>query len=209
MIIPPVPVWESLAPALASVIVLLFKFFGWFYKEVKGKQLVVLGMPRAGKTRFYRFLQNKPYEEGETGIEPYEEFEYKKTNGETIIIKKGEDIGGSEDYVKPYYEKMIMESDILVFCFDISKYMSDSNYEREVNARFDYIWRRFKDLKLKKENFVKLASHKDELKDPRSFVKEFDQLLKRKPYFKDFKYNFFTVDMTNKKDLEFVIKKIF
>ena len=59
-------------------IAVMLKVFGWFYKEVNGKDLVVLGMKGAGKTRFYRYLQNKPFIESSTAREEYEEFEFRK-----------------------------------------------------------------------------------------------------------------------------------
>ena len=104
MIFFPIPVWLFLSPA----IIYILKLIGWFYRKVKGKRLAVLGMKGAGKTRFYRYLQNKPYIEGESGVDEYEEFEYKKQDGMTIYIRKGKDIGGSEDYIN-LYEDMIKE----------------------------------------------------------------------------------------------------
>ena len=142
MIINPVQVWLIISP----VIIYFLMLIGWFFRKVQGKSLVVLGMKGAGKTRFYRFLQNKPFIEGESGIDEYEEFEYKKQDGKTIYIRKGKDIGGSEDYINQY-EDMIKKCDILVFCFDLNRYLSDSTYEKQVNARFDFVCRKFKELK--------------------------------------------------------------
>ena len=67
-------------PIIAAVTIAILTTLGWYYKKVKGKSLVVLGMKGAGKTRFYRFLQNKPYIESETEVEEYEEFVYRKKN---------------------------------------------------------------------------------------------------------------------------------
>ena len=185
------------------------KSIGWYYSKVKGKRLAVLGMKGAGKTRFYRYLQNKPYVEGESGIDEYEEFEFKKQDGKTIYIRKGKDIGGSEDFINQY-EDMIKECDILVFCFDIKRYLSDSTYEKQANARFEFVCRKFKELNRSKGNFVKIASHLDETKDPKSAIKQFNNLLKEKSYYNEFKYNlFFCADMTSRKDLEKIVKKIF
>ena len=204
MIINPVPVWLIISP----VIIYFLMLIGWFFRKVQGKSLVVLGMKGAGKTRFYRFLQNKPFIEGESGIDEYEEFEYKKQDGKTIYIRKGKDIGGSEDYINQY-EDMIKKCDILVFCFDLNRYLSDSTYEKQVNARFDFVCRKFKELKRSKGNFVKIASHMDEINDPKNAIKQFDSLLKKKSYYKEFRYNFCPVDMTNRKDLEKIENKIF
>ena len=204
MIFFPIPVWLFLSPA----IIYILKLIGWFYRKVKGKRLAVLGMKGAGKTRFYRHLQNKPYIEGESGVDEYEEFEYKKQDGKTIYIRKGKDIGGSEDYIN-LYEDMIKECDILVFCFDIKRYLSDSTYEKQVNVRFEFVCRKFKELNRPKGNFVKIASHIDEAKDPMSAIKQFNNLLKKKSYYKEFIYNIYPVNMTNKKDLEKIENKIF
>ena len=206
MIINPIPVWVYI---LAPTLIYLLKLIGWFYRKVKGKRLAVLGMKGAGKTRFYRFLQKRPYIEEETAIDDYEEFEYKTNDGKTIIIEKGKDIGGSEDYVRPLYENIIKDCDILVFCFDLKRYLSDSTYEKQVNVRFEFVCRKFKELKRSKGNFVKIASHIDEIKDPKNAIKQFHSLLKKKSYYKEFIYNFFPVDTTNSKNLEQIVNKIF
>ena len=49
----------------------------------------------------------------------------------------------------------------------------------------------------------------DEINDPKNAIKQFDSLLKKKSYYKEFRYNFFPVDMTNRKDLEKIENKIF
>ena len=165
-------------------------------------------MKQSGKTRFYRYLQGKPYVESETTVEPYEEFEYMKKNGDSIIIKKGKDIGGSEDFTD-YYESMIKESDILVFCFDMSKYLKDSKYEKKANARFEFICKKNKELGRSKANFVKLATHMDQISNSKNAIKEFNARIEKKYYKNDFKYNMFPIDITNTKDLERVIDKIF
>jgi GTPase SAR1 family protein len=206
MIINPVPVWVYI---LSPALILLLKMFGWFYRKVKGKRLVVLGMKEAGKTRFYRFLQNKPYVEEESEVDNYEEFVYKKKNGETVLIKKGIDIGGSEDYVKPHYERMIAENDILIFCFDISKYLIDMAYMKQVNYRFEFISRKYKELKKDKYNFVKLATHVDKTPNPKEAFKKFNSMIEKKEYKIDFKKNLFLVDVTNKDELQKIVDKIF
>jgi GTPase SAR1 family protein len=202
MIINPVQVWVYI---LSSALIL----FGWFYRKVKGKRLVVLGMKGAGKTRFYRFLQNKPYVEEETEVDNYEGVVYKKKNGETVLIKKGKDIGGSEDYVKQYYEKMIAENDILIFCFDISRYLIDTAYMKQVNNRFEFISRKYKELKKDKYNFVKLATHVDKTPNPKEALKKFNSMIEKKDYKIDFKKNLYPVDVTNEQELQKVVDKIF
>ena len=195
---------------LISILIgFLVSMLGWRYRKVKGKRLVVLGMKEAGKTRFYRFLQNKPYVEEETEVDNYEEFYYNKNNGETVLIKKGIDIGGSEDYVKPYYERMIAENDILIYCFDISRYLIDTAYMKQVNYRFEFISRKYKELEKDKYNFVKLATHIDKTPNPKEAVKKFDSMIEKKEYKTDFKRNLFPVDVTNKQEMQKIVDKIF
>lgn len=180
----------------------------WFlYKKIKGKNLVVLGMKGSGKTRFYRFLQGKPYIEGETEQEEYGGFAYKKKDGETIFIKKGIDIGGGDCFVKDNYEDMIYNCDCLVFCFDMPLYLSNAEYEKDVNSRIDFVWRKFKDRKIDERNFVTLASHttpgdKDSINKMKEKIKDKE--------FKNFcRINFFPVDMTDEECLKNVVNKIF
>lgn len=180
----------------------------FLYKKIKGKNLVVLGMKGSGKTRFYRFLQGEPYIEGETEKEKYEEFAYKKKDGETIFIKKGVDISGGENFVKDNYAQMINNCDCLVFCFDMPRYLSNEKYEKEVNRRIDFVWEKFKDRKIDESNFVTLASHTTPRGDKDSKMK-FIKKIKNKG-FKDFcRANFFMVDMTDEECLKEVVNKIF
>lgn len=207
---------------LPPILVLFPASFGFLYKKIKGKNLVVLGMKGSGKTRFYRFLQGKPYIEGETEQEEYGGFAYKKKDGETIFIKKGIDIGGGEDFIKDY-EKMIENCDCLVFCFNLPQYLSDNEYEKSVNSRIDFVWRKFKDKKIAERNFVwrkfkdrkiaernfvTLASHTTPGGDKDSKTK-FKSKIKGKE-FEDFcRINFFMVDMTDEECLKDVVNKIF
>lgn len=193
-----------LIPVLGDFGFILARFL---YKKIKGKNLVVLGMKGSGKTRFYRFLQGKPYIEGETEKEEYEEFAYRKKDGGTIFIKKGIDIGGGDYFVKDNYKDMIYKCDCLVFCFDMPLYLSNEEYEKDVNSRIDFVWRKFKDRKIDERNFVTLASHTTPGdKDSKT---KFKSKIKGKE-FEDFcRINFFMVDMTDEECLKGVVNKIF
>ena len=104
---------------------------------------------------------------------------------------------------------MITKSDILVFCFDLKNYLDEPAYERQVNARFDFINDKFKKLNKRKANFVKLATHKDQLSSVEDAIKEFELRIKKKRYNIGFRINLFPIDLTKKEDCDLVLNKIF
>lgn len=181
--------------------------------KIKGKKLAVLGMKDAGKTRFYRFLQGKEYIEGvdeESGQNEIESFTYTCSNGSIIKIQKGYDYSGARDYVKTFYEDLLKDSDVVVFVFDLHKFLNDMEYQKETNSIASLI----NEMNYKKCNIVKIASHKDEFDLPRQTINSI---------FTDFKYaiqgkrywnailgcNLFFADMRNKDELKIIADKIF
>ena len=106
-------------------------------RKIQGKKLAVLGMKNAGKTRFYRFLQNKEYIEGYdevTEISSIESFTYTCSNGSKIKIQKGYDYGGARDLIKAHYEDLLKDSDIVVFVFDLHRFLNDMEYQKDTNS---------------------------------------------------------------------------
>lgn len=176
-------------------------------KSVHGKHLAVLGMKGAGKTRLYCFMRNIKYKEEATGKNEYPSFDYTKSDGTKVRIEKGYDIGGGEDFIRDNYEKMMKDSDIVIFVFDISKYFSDTEeYQRQTNSRFDFINKKISE----NENKVIIGSHLDQLKsEKRETIKDrFLKNIKDKPYSGMFTVNFFLADITNNEQIKGIIDKI-
>ena len=181
--------------------------------KIKGKKLAVLGRKDAGKTRFYRFLQGKEYIEGvdnETEQDDIESFTYTCSNGSKIKIQKGYDYGGGRDYVKAHYKELLKDSDIVVFVFDLHKFLNDMEYQKETNSIASLI----NEMNYKKCNIVKIASHKDEFDLSKQKIKsiftDFKNAIKGKKYWDAMlDCNFFFADMRNNDELKTIADKIF
>ena len=171
-----------------------------------GKTLAVLGMQASGKTQFYKTLQNLEYTGYEaTSVNEYEGFDIKLTD-RTIHIKKGKDIGGTEAYIKQYYEKMISENEIVVFVFDVYAYLNDGAYLRNANARFDFV-----NQHRNEKSVVILGSHLDKFpkKERKTVIGKVQQMNKDKAYAGLFSVNFFVADIRNKEAVQEIVEKIF
>ena len=94
------------------------------FDDPKKNKLGILGMQGAGKTRFLSFLRNKIFIEGQTNRSGYEEFTYQLSNGKKIFIKSGVDIGGGTMY-RVDYNKIIDESDVILYFFDINNFIKE------------------------------------------------------------------------------------
>ena len=173
---------------------------------VRGKTLAVLGMQASGKTQFYKTLQNLEYTGYEaTSINEYKGFDIKLTD-RTIHIQKGKDIGGTEAYIKQYYEKMITDNEVVVFVFDVYAYLNDGTYSRNTNARFDFI-----NQHRNEKDIVILGSHLDKFpkKERKAVIGKVQQMNKDKIYAGLFSVNFFVADIRNKDAVQEIAEKIF
>ncbi len=197
--------------------------FGGGTTTVEGKSIGVLGMPEAGKTQFYKTLKNEKYLTHEaTATEDYPEFDF-KINNKSIKVKPGRDIGGGEHYIFSYYAKFISEKDIIVFVFDVKRYIEDYKYQRDVRDRLDFIWRRLTEKSgvvgsvamsthYIQTKFILFASHFDQLtKDQQSKAKgllhktvegkDFEQMFHNNMYIVDLRDRNLLFEIFNKTNL--------
>ena len=178
---------------------------------VKGKKIVVLGMQGAGKTMFYRFLQGKRYVEGEsaeTVNEPYDGFDYTKSDGTKVHIRGGYDYGGSEKLAKEINERLVNENETIFFFFDFYEYNKNPSYKRKTNSRLNFIMKIIEDKQL----YV-IATHIDLIEDStilKNSKKDFQGYLIEKGYSDKIpEGQFALVNMTDKKQLRKVVDKLF
>lgn len=191
---------------VGAAIILANVIYATVTEIVGGKTLAVLGMQASGKTQFYKTLQNLEYTGYEaTSVNEYEGFDIKLTD-RTIHIKKGKDIGGTEAYIKQYYEKMISENEIVVFVFDVYAYLNDGAYLRNANARFDFV-----NQHRNEKSVVILGSHLDKFpkKERKTVIGKVQQMNKDKAYAGLFSVNFFVADIRNKEAVQEIVEKIF
>lgn len=179
--------------------------------SLKGKSVGILGMPQAGKTRLLRILQGRSYNDYvQTATEDYDEFVAKVgANGEKEVkIQQGRDIGGTQEYIKEYYDKFIQEKDITFFLFDAKKYLENDKYANDVRARLAFMFRRLKEKYLNeselKARYTILATHTDCLSETQ--LKDLKNLLQssvaNKPYSLLFHNNLGAVDLTKTQEVK-------
>lgn len=180
------------------------------FKDPKKNKLGVLGMRGAGKTRFLSHLRNIPFVERNTGRELYKPFIYKSGN-KSISIDAGLDIGGDNFFVHEY-NKIITNSDVILYFFDIFKYLDNNslaegvNYRRVCNSRFEHVYSAGKGMKI---SVVFVGTHIDRCQKVEAKVKsEFLSLVEGKPYFPVLKRVEF-IDLTNTKQLRDFIQEKF
>lgn len=181
--------------------------------KVIGKSLGILGMQEAGKTQVLRNLQNKPYSKYEaTSTDDYSSFKI-NIGGREITIQQGRDIGGDERYIKDYYEDFIKHKDIILFVFDVAKYLKDFHYAQNVRVRLDFVYNKLK-MKLPdgtseavgesvlKRKHLTIGSHADNLSDEekKSALSKLQESVKGKPYSIMFHNNLLLCDLTKKVD---------
>lgn len=181
------------------------------YKDKKNdkKKLGILGMQRAGKTRFLSYLRNEPFIDKSTEKYNYKPFTY-KIDGKKIHIDKGEDIGGGNIY-RYEYNCIIKKSDVIFYFFDISKYLNNSpysneGYRRACNSRIEHI---NSDKKESKNNTIIVGTHIDLCSKSKAKVKsEFLKLNENKSYYPILK-NIELIDLTDEKQIQNFTKKVF
>jgi len=180
-----------------------------FWNDPKKNKLGVLGMQQAGKTRFLRFLQNKPFIEGQTSRDSHEEFKYKLNDEKEIIISSGIDLGG-ENLYRGEYNKIIKENDLILYFFDIDKYIKNpfensEYYQRGCNSRFEHIYSQ----NINNNKTIIIATHRDKFKFSDIEMKRtFENLIQNKSYkeiLKDVKY----INLTSKTEIENLVNAIF
>lgn len=193
-------------------------YFIWRYYEsqsgqklqpIKGIKLGILGMKGAGKTRLYSYLNPKmEYVEGQTYMEPYSSFSYKKKDGTIVNIEEGIDIGGGEDEAKEFMHQFLQEKDSIIFIFDICKYSKNMKYKEITNARIDYI----NSCRREGTKICFLLSHVDMLGNTlqtAKIISSFQKEMKDKPYGTIVLNNFAPVNITDSNQLMTIENKLF
>lgn len=192
--------------------------------KLVGKSLGILGMQEAGKTQILRNFQGKPYRQYEaTSTEDYSEFET-KIGDRTIKFQQGRDIGGGDMYIRDYYEDFIKNKDIILFVFDVYRYLRNSDYAKDVRARLDFIYDKLNRKKadgvndelwsiLLNKKYMTIGSHMDKLSESeqKSAISSLQASVKAKPYSPMFHNNLLLCDLTKRDDFLKLLseKKIF
>lgn len=175
--------------------------------KVKGTTLAVLGMQMAGKTLFYNQLRKIAFTADYVatgGMKDVDAFDLRLKN-RTVRIEKCKDIGGGDDYVRPYYEKLLNEKDIAIFLFNVSSYINDKGQRDRINARIEFVHRH------STKSLALIGTHLDLFsKSERSgvLISQVQNMVKNKDYAIRFSNNFFVVDLRDIKSVLEIMEKI-
>lgn len=194
--------------AIATTVVVVVKTINKF----SGTSIGVLGMPESGKTQFLMNLQGKGEKyknEGYQGTskDEYKKFTYTTNDNKKYKIKGGTDIGGDIYNIKPYYEPFLKNKDICIFLFDIQKYKDNSKYRMETNVRLDFINNHVKDA----SECAIIGTHVDKVKieERLSIITIVQKFVEGKEYARLLNNNFFACNLTNEKDMNELVNKLF
>lgn len=147
--------------AVTAAVTLLVKKNG---PAKKIKDLVLLGLPSAGKTTFLKRLKSEMISEDESTTmneKKTGEFTF-KFNGQKILIKNVTDTPGANRYTHEY-EKYKNFNGYIYFFFNVNGYLRYLENERITNARLDQIYHVFKDKIDKNEVYI-IGTHIDLLR---------------------------------------------
>lgn len=179
--------------------------------KFSGTSIGVLGMPESGKTQFLMNLQGKGEMYKNKGYQGTSKDEYKKftftIGNKKYKIKGGTDIGGDVYYIKFYYETFLNNKDICIFLFDIQKYKDNLEYRKKTNTRLDYINRHIKNA----YECAIIGTHVDKVKieERLSIITDVQKFVEGKEYARLLNNKFFACNLTNEKDMNELVNKLF
>lgn len=184
---------------------LVFKAFGSIWGNKKEVGMAVLGIDQSGKTTWYDYLCKTNRNEKGTTKDDIDAFTLKFDDGKKVHIKDGIDIGGGSVNISPYYENMIKENDVILFFFNAKKYIEETEYMRECNARLDFINKK----KHESQKIYIIMTFADKLKNRTEAYNKAYELLKSRPYIKEMTDNFVLINMTDEQEKKELKEKMF
>lgn len=177
---------------------------GFFSKDNKVNKLGVIGMQASGKTTFLNNLRGLKAVLNPTSRENFESFKFELSNGKTIYIDKGNDIGGAKNYMFEY-RQIIKKNNIVLYFFNVSEYLTNIDYKRECNSRLDHI-----NINIENKKIAIIASHSDLSQHSKNIlIEEILNQVRDKKYSNLFNNTFFVVNLTDKNEVSGLIDKIF
>lgn len=175
-----------------------------FLYDEKVNNLGLIGMQSSGKTTFLNNLRGIETVLSPSSREYYKSFKFHLSNGKTIYINKGNDIGGAKNYISEYRE-VINKSDVVLYFFDVSKYLTSIDYKRECNSRLDHI-----NVDSENKKIVIIGSHSDlSQHNKNKLTEEILTQVRDKKYYNLFNNSFFVVNLTARNEVTTLIDKIF
>lgn len=206
--------WEKLLKWLIGPLIFLVAWLGKkaydvFFEEDK-VDIAILGPNQAGKTTLWNYLKGKPsstvYKETEGSVR----LSFKSSNKSWNVSKiKGYDINGNGDFIRDEWEKIVKESNMIIFIFNASEYLSNIEYQRDVNQRMQFVKSVFdgRTDKAKRDIWL-LGSYADLLSNRSSEWRKVIDLIRTKPY-RAICNNSACLNLMDKKALDEYFNKMF
>ena len=205
---------------------LVFKAFGSIWGNKKEVGMAVLGIDQSGKTTWCDYLCKTNRNEKGTTKDDIDAFTLKFDDGKKVHINEGINIGGGSVNVSPYYyENMIKENDVILFFFNAKKYIEETEYMRECNARLDLInnkiikynlYNLYNDTsdiinnkRCESKKIYIIMTFADQLKDRTEAYNKAYELLKSRPCIKEMTDNFVLINMTDEQEKKELKEKMF
>lgn len=217
-------VWWFIPPiiiilGLLSLIIISGDSGPKIFKNEKSVDLAILGPNEAGKTTLWNFFKGRPASKV-----------YKETDGKVALsfvassivwnaVKldepeeklrfTGYDINGNGDFIRTDWEKLIENSNMIIFVFNSYKYLNSVDYQRDINQRMQFVYSTVcKQTDRKKRGIWLLGSYADKLGNKKKDWESIIGIIKTKPYC-DISHNNACVNLTNEDELKEYYKKMF
>lgn len=189
------------------------------FKDEKSVDLAILGPNEAGKTTLWNFFKGRPaskvYQETDGKValsfvaSSIKWNAVKPDEPEEKLRFTGYDINGNGDFIRTDWEKLIENSNMIIFVFNSYKYLNNVGYQRDINQRMQFVYSTVrKQTDGKKRGIWLLGSYADKLGNKKKDWESIIGIIKTKPYC-DISHNNACVNLTNEDELKEYYKKIF
>ena len=176
----------------------------------KDVQIGVVGPQKTGKTLFLNALRGIWGKEPEqtTQMENYEIIEYHFSDGKTRTFRNCKDVPGSNSFIRTTYKEIIEESTILLFFCNMKQYLESQEYERDVNARLDYIYEVRKSINKDDKSLpvMIILSYADQVENRRKATLAVQDKLSGKDYHEMCCKYMHSINMTNEAEVKKLIE---
>ena len=189
------------------------------FKNERSVDLAIIGPNEAGKTTLWNFFKgstaSKVYQETDGKVKLSFVASSKTWNAvkldepEEKLRLTGYDINGHGDWIRSDWEKLIEDSNMIIFVFNSYKYLNSVDYQRDINQRMQLVYSTVcKQTDGKKRGIWLLGSYADKLGNKKKDWESIIGIIKTKPYC-DISHNNACVNLTNENELKEYYKKIF
>lgn len=190
--------------AVAGTIIISKVCEGTATQQLKGTKLALLGMKGAGKKQFLKNVKAKEVLDDIDEDKAYGS--YRATiNGKKYSIASCKESDNSILYVKNTWPSLIENNDMILFIFDLNRYLTDQDYKDLVLYKLDFL----EEHNCDSSNTAVFGSHSDQITDLSNLIARIQDTVKGSSYSKFFSKNFFYGDLTRIEDIQTMCSRMF